>query len=68
MANISTTCGILKSTACDSMYERLKFYALPVSVFSRASSCEYLELPNKTSGFEEEEETYPLAFSILTYG
>ena len=66
--NISTRCSVLQSSSCDFTHEKLRYYATPVSVYSRAASCESLELPNKTAQFEKEETEFPLAFSILTYG
>ena len=66
--NISARCSVLQSSSCDFTHEKLRYYATPVSVYSRAASCESLELPNKTAQFEKEEIEFPLAFSILTYG
>ena len=65
--NTSVNCSVLNISMCDSLHNKLKHLALPISVHTRASKCDWLDITN-TQEFNKEEVDYPLAFSILTYG
>ena len=66
-SGINQTCTFLGDFEnCEHHFEKLKFVAQPMTVFSRASACEIFN--NDVMDYEKEEELYPIAFSILTFG